>query len=543
MSVAHRLIQLLFVASIAAASTAMAAPPPAAPSKTLEMVRKRGTIHIGIKTDFAPFGHLDAKGDPQGLEVDLAHDIARQLGVRPVLRSVTTENRFRVLEQGDIDIIIATVADTQARRQIATAIEPHYYSGGVNVFLRPDQHITDWAGLRGQTLCATQSSYFNRPASQRYLLELAVYRDTRDALLALREGRCIGYLYSGPAIQAYLKKPEWSGYTAPLPEVMGAPWAIQISREEAGSEMARLLGDIVAQWHRSGFLIERERAWGIQPTRFLVDEQVRWSRRQSDGTLACARDERGEWPVDCRNLAFVRADEADGLLALGLWIRDKTDVNLTPLYNAYDRSIFLNGIWHTLILMTGAVLGSLGLGIGAALLIETRRRFLGVLVRAITLYGRTTPPLLMMYLVLFGIGALLSAHLGWHLSPLAVAIGCMSFYSGSAIMAQLLGAAEHLREENPAFRLTRRNVTHLADLTAASLKSILVNVLKQSVMASAIAVPELLSASIAIMSDQGNVNVMMNAFLFTLILLIMVWGRIFDGIERLVRRRANACHE
>ena len=39
--------------------------------------------------------------------------------------------------------------------------------------LRPDQRLKDWNAVRGKTLCALQGAYFNRPTSERYLLEFA----------------------------------------------------------------------------------------------------------------------------------------------------------------------------------------------------------------------------------------------------------------------------------------------------------------------------------------------------------------------------------
>jgi polar amino acid transport system substrate-binding protein len=82
----------------------------------------------------------------------------------------------------------------------------------------------------------------------------------------------------------------------------------------------------------------------------------------------------------------------------------------------------------------------------------------------------------------------------------------------------------------------------VVELTAGTVKSALVNVVKQSVMASAIAVPELISATTSIMSDQGNVDVMMNVFLFTFIALITVWMRVLDWIERRLHARAGKQH-
>jgi polar amino acid transport system substrate-binding protein len=59
----------------------------------------------------------------------------------------------------------------------------------------------------------------------------------------------------------------------------------------------------------------------------------------------------------------------------------------------------------------------------------------------------------------------------------------------------------------------------------------LINVMKLTVMASAIAVPELLSVSLAIMADQGNINVMMNVLLMTYLILITLAIRLLNRLQ------------
>jgi polar amino acid transport system substrate-binding protein len=506
-------------------------------SKTLELIRTRGAINIGVKTDFPPFGMLNTAGQPEGFEIDLATDMARQLGVRLNLVVVTTENRFQKLEQGLVDVLIATAADTHERRQIATAIEPNYYAGGVTVFLRPEEQIANWQAIRGHKICASQGAYFNRPMSQRYLLDLQMYRSTRDALMALRDGRCVGYLYSSAAVQDYLKKPEWAGYHANLAPAMVAPWAVFVSRVNQKTELDYLLGNTVAKWHRNGFLIEREAAWGIQALKFLADTQTLWAQRNDQGQMLCQRGSDGEWVPECRNKSFVRSDEVGGILRLGLWIEEHTGLKLSFVYDKYDRSLFIKGVFYTLILMGGSVVLSVLFGVTGALLSELRGRFFAPLVHIMAVYARMTPPLLQMYLLFFGVGALVVQHTGSALPAVPIAVLCMSAYTGASIMSALLEATQHIRSYQPQFSLTWRHMGAVVELSAAPVKAALVNVVKQSVLASALAVPELLTAAVSIMSDQGNVGVMMNVFLITFIALISLWIAILDGLQAHLLRR------
>jgi polar amino acid transport system substrate-binding protein len=517
-------IALLWVATVATAQTV-------GPSKTLDAIRKKGIVTIGVKTDFPPFGMLNAAGEPEGFEIDLATEIAKQFGVKLSVVTITTENRFQKLEQGDIDIMIATSADTQERRQIATAVEPNYYAGGVTVFLRPDQRITEWQAMRGQQVCATQSAYFNRPMAQRYLLELQMYRSTRDALLALHDGRCMGFLYSTAAIQAYLKNPQWAGYHAPLPTAMVAPWAVNVSRKERGSEMEQRLGNMLAQWHQQGYLLQREAAWGILPTQFLAAMQLQWSRTDASGRLVCQRGQDGQWPTECRNPAFVRSTDVDGLHKWGLQLQEYTGINLTIAYDQYDRNIFLKGFFYTVMLMVSCVIFSLFLGSLASIIVDSCWRWPARLVRSLATYLRMTPPLLQMYLVFFGVCGLLWKSTGIGVSAFWVAVACLSSYTGASIMATLLESAEHMRLVQPTFELTLKRMAHVVEYSAGPIKAALINVVKQSIMASALAVPELISATTTIMSDQGNVNVMMNVFLLSFILLITLWMRILSWLE------------
>jgi polar amino acid transport system substrate-binding protein len=130
-------------------------------STLLEKVRQKNLIIIGVKTNFEPFGFTDSAGIIWGFEIDLAKKIAQEIGVEVGIVGVTTGNRFQRLEQGAVDMVIATAADTRERRKIATAIEPGYFGAGVNVLLRPEVSVESWNDLRSKKLCGLAGAYFN----------------------------------------------------------------------------------------------------------------------------------------------------------------------------------------------------------------------------------------------------------------------------------------------------------------------------------------------------------------------------------------------
>lgn len=509
-------------------------------SPTLANVKRLGELVVGVKTDYAPFGMLDAQAQGIGLEHDLAADLANRLGVRLVKVTVSGANRLQKLEEGTVDLVLATTGDTGERRRIATMIEPNYYSSGVTLFMRPEQRIKAWAEIRGKQVCVTQGSYFNRPMAQRYLLDLVTFNNARDARLAVRDGRCVGFLFDNTAIRSDLLRPEWAGYHAPLPPAMVVPWSLVLAREEAGTDFERWLSDTVAEWHRSGYLIDLERKWGLPPSQFLQDKQTLWRDQNPDGQPLCARRPDGNWPNRCRNQALLSVNDVDGLQRIGLWVRENYGVDLSLAYDTYDRKRFLSGLAWTLALMLLCMTTSLAFGAASALVIEARVPIAATLLRLLAIHGQMTPPLLQMYLVLFGLGSVAWSTLGMSLSPAAVAVVCLGYYAGASIQGAILECCRHVREQQAGFRLRWTNFHQVVSLASPPVTATLVNIAKATMMASAISVPELLSASTSIMTDTGNVTVMMNALLLVFVVLIAITVRLLGRLERWLKKSGSA---
>lgn len=506
----------------------------AARADRLDLIHKRGTLIVGVKADYPPFGMRAANGQLVGFEPDLAAELARRLGVGLQLTAVTSTNRLQKLEEGAIDVVIATLGDTPQRRRIATLIEPHYYASGVTVLAPSDTRLTSWADLRGRRVCATQGAYFNREMAQRYLLDLQIFNGVRDARLALRDGRCIAWLYDDTALANLRLDADWTNYRTPLPPTLLSPWAIAIANTESGSRLERAIADAIADAHRNGFLIDAERRWNIAPSRFLADTQQRWTQVGTDGKRVCTRLSSGEWPAECRDVSRLTSTEVSGLRHFGLLIRERTGLDLTFLYNAYDRDQFLHGLWLTVQLLVACIIGSLLLGCLGALAAESGIPFLRGWVRATAMIGRMTPPLLLIYVVFFGIGHLVVTRFGWPVDGFLVASTCLSLYAGCSTVLALLDACAVLKERLPGFTLRWKTLPQALPLAYTPVVAILVNVVKATGMASVIAVPELISASTAIIAEHGNAGVIMNVLMITYFLLVLLVVRLFAVIERRV---------
>lgn len=508
------------------------------PSPTLEEVRRKKFLRIGVKTDFRPYNSINEQGVVSGFESDLAELIAERLGMRLKKVNTTTENRFQKLVMGDVDILLATVADTPERRGMALAVEPGYNETSVNALFPPGAKIDKWEQVRHDTLCAVQGSYFNKPMGERYLLNLQTYKTVRDAHLALRDGQCSGFMYSTGALDNTRHLPQWAGYTMPLPNALVTPMAVFLTREEQGSELDIAIGDLLAELHRSGWMLEANKKWSIKSTDWLTQQKALWSGKDENGRLNCVRGKNGAWSAACRTAEYVSSEEVTGLQALGLRLKENFGIDLNFVYDPYDRTQFLRGLLYSMLLIASGIAISLTLGIAAATTVDGRNGWRHRALRVLMAYGRLTPPLIMMYLIFFGIGGWTTREFGIKLPAFAVATFCSGFYTAGLIMRAFLEAADHMRRMQPDFVLRLHNIKQTEQFSGLPIKQALINLTKQTMLASAIAIPELLSASSLLIAEKGNIFLTMTALVITFYLTTTLWAKIIHHFEAVLLRPA-----
>ena len=230
----------------------------------LEDIKKRGTLVVGVKADYKPFGFRDPSGAIIGLEPDLAADVAKQLGVKLELVPVVSANRMEFLGQGKIDLMIATMSDKPERRKVVQVIEPLYYSDAVNLLLKKDAPVKSWDDLKGKKVCGTTGAFYNKDVAQKYGAEIAAFDGSDKPLLALKGGDCIGYLYDQTFVVGKLTDADWSGYHMPLPGIFETPWAIAVKLGETG--LQKTLEGLHKDWMKTGRLVDLEKKWNVPPT-------------------------------------------------------------------------------------------------------------------------------------------------------------------------------------------------------------------------------------------------------------------------------------
>ncbi|MGH2962168.1 MAG: glutamate ABC transporter substrate-binding protein [Microbacterium sp.] len=127
---------------------------------TMGEIQEAGEITIGVKFDVPPFGFNNPEsGEVEGFDVDLGRYIAERLGVEPVFREATSDNRIPLLVDGTIDLILSTMTITEERDLEIDFSEPYYVANG-DILVPEGSDIAGIEDLDGERVCTALGSTY-----------------------------------------------------------------------------------------------------------------------------------------------------------------------------------------------------------------------------------------------------------------------------------------------------------------------------------------------------------------------------------------------
>ncbi|TSD89672.1 ABC transporter substrate-binding protein [Mycobacterium sp. KBS0706] len=143
----------------ATAAVAALAVTPAMAQDLPARIKDAGKIIIGTNNNYPPIIFKDpATNELQGVDIDLGKAIAKQLGVEAEFQEIAFAQMLPSLQTGRIDIVMAGMSDTPARRETADFVD--YMKSGAQFYT-----ITALAGeiksaedLCGKTVGASRST-------------------------------------------------------------------------------------------------------------------------------------------------------------------------------------------------------------------------------------------------------------------------------------------------------------------------------------------------------------------------------------------------
>ncbi len=251
-----KVLYALFMALVAAFCQAMA--------DTQELV-------VGTTSGYAPFVSLDAQGNYEGFDIDLAKELAQKLNKKLVIKDFgSMPSLMLALKQGKADVLIWAISITDERQQ---KMEMVYYQGekvvempvlfwkeipkGVSTF-------QDLAKDPKRAICVEAGSFQEGVLKKEPNVNMKYTDKIMDAILEIKYGKSFAALIDPSLV---------SRFQAQYPEikVLKLPLAAQdqslgngICVDKKNQELAAQVRKAIDELRMDGKIAELEKKWKLE---------------------------------------------------------------------------------------------------------------------------------------------------------------------------------------------------------------------------------------------------------------------------------------
>ncbi|HJX42777.1 MAG TPA: glutamate ABC transporter substrate-binding protein [Geodermatophilus sp.] len=130
---------------------------------TMADLNEAGAITIGTKFDQPGFGLLNPQtSSPEGFDVEVAKIVAAELGIAEdgiTWTETVSANREPFIQNGQVDMVVATYTINDARKQVVDFAGPYYVAGqDIMVASGNPEGIAGPEDLAGKTVCSVEGS-------------------------------------------------------------------------------------------------------------------------------------------------------------------------------------------------------------------------------------------------------------------------------------------------------------------------------------------------------------------------------------------------
>ena len=237
----------------------------------VQKIVDRGVLRVGVKQDLPNFGYRDPKSNEYtGMEVEIAKKVAAELGVDIEFTPVTAQTRGALLDNGQLDMVIATFTITEERKELYNFTTP-YYTDAVGFLVRKDSNIqSSWEALDGLTIGVTQGSIqwglLEEIAAEKGIeLNFRELGSNSEVVVALAAHRVDAFSIDQSILSAFL------GKTNELLDLQYQPSEYGIVTKKSNTDLATYLDGLVQDWTEDGKLQAIYDDFGLKPVTEITE--------------------------------------------------------------------------------------------------------------------------------------------------------------------------------------------------------------------------------------------------------------------------------
>jgi polar amino acid transport system substrate-binding protein len=136
---------------------------------------------------YPPFSFYTDKNELVGFDVDVAHEVAKRLGVKVKIVTKDWSSIIQGLRSGDYDGILASMAVTEERMKLVAFSVPYYYSGA-QLMVRSDASFKSVTDLKGKNIGVVGGTTYENDAKLLGAGRIRLYKDDKQTIQELQKG-------------------------------------------------------------------------------------------------------------------------------------------------------------------------------------------------------------------------------------------------------------------------------------------------------------------------------------------------------------------
>ena len=158
-------------------------------SSTLQAVLQRDTLRVGDCLTFAPFGFYDKNGQPDGYDVDLAKELAKEMGVKLEVVNTTSANRIPNLQTSKVDVVFCNFTRNLERAKVIDFTTP-YVVASEALLVKKSSGIQSVKDMANRTIATVKgSTNGDEVRSLGFPIKIQEYDSSQAAILAVKQGQ------------------------------------------------------------------------------------------------------------------------------------------------------------------------------------------------------------------------------------------------------------------------------------------------------------------------------------------------------------------
>lgn len=204
---------------------------------SLQNIKSKGKVVVALSPEFAPFEYQtleNGKNTIVGSDVDLAKEIAKDLGVELELSPMSFENVLASLQSEKADLAISGISKTAERSKVYDFSEPYYTAVNKLIVKKSDlDKYTSLDTLKGKSVGVQKGSVQETMGKKELTGSSLVSLNKNGNLITdLKSGQLDAVIFEEPIAKGYVEKnPELALATLTFDQATADSYAVAMKKD------------------------------------------------------------------------------------------------------------------------------------------------------------------------------------------------------------------------------------------------------------------------------------------------------------------------